>query len=110
MVRHIFLYKVAQGADPKEIVRILDELPKRLKMIRTWTLGKHQGPPGASGERSEIPLHALAANTKARSDVASRALLRSAVPDARLRTRPTSTDATGERASGLGPGGDWSAA
>jgi hypothetical protein len=50
MVRHIFLYKVAQGADPKEIIRILDELPRRLKMIRTWTLGKHQGAPGASGD------------------------------------------------------------
>ena len=50
MVRHIFLWKVAKNADPKEILRILDELPKRLSMVRTWTVGKHQGPPGASGD------------------------------------------------------------
>jgi hypothetical protein len=50
MVRHIFLWKVANDADPNEIIRILDELPKKLSMIRTWTVGKHQGPPGASGD------------------------------------------------------------
>ena len=50
MVRHIFLWKVAQGADPQEVIRILNELPGKVPGIRTWTLGKHQGAPGASGD------------------------------------------------------------
>ena len=50
MVRHIFLWRVATGADPNEVIRILNELPQKLSMIRTWTVGKHQGPPGASGD------------------------------------------------------------
>ena len=43
MVRHVFLYKVASGADHKKIVEILNTLPKKVAGIRTWTLGKHQG-------------------------------------------------------------------
>ena len=50
MVRHVFLYKVASGADHKKIVEILNTLPKKVAGIRTWTLGKHQGVPGASGD------------------------------------------------------------
>jgi hypothetical protein len=50
MIRHIFLYKVAPGADAQEILRILNELPKKVPGIRTWTLGKHTGAPGASGD------------------------------------------------------------
>jgi hypothetical protein len=50
MLRHVFLYKVAPNADPKEIIRILNELPDNVPGIRSWTLGKHQGAPGASGD------------------------------------------------------------
>lgn len=50
MIRHIFLYKVAPSADANEILRILNELPKKVPGIRTWTLGKHTGAPGASGD------------------------------------------------------------
>ena len=50
MIRHIFLYKVAPGADANEILRILNELPEKVPGIRTWTLGKHTGEPGASGD------------------------------------------------------------
>jgi hypothetical protein len=50
MIRHIFLWKVAKGADPKEVVRILNELPKKIPGIRGWSIGKHQGAPGASGD------------------------------------------------------------
>lgn len=50
MVRHVFLYKVASEADPKRIIDILNELPAKVPGIRTWTLGKHQGAPGASGD------------------------------------------------------------
>ena len=50
MVRHVFLWKVAPKADPNEIVRILNELPQKVPGIRSWTLGKHQGAPGGSGD------------------------------------------------------------
>jgi Stress responsive A/B Barrel Domain len=50
MVRHIFLWKVAKNADPNEILRILDELPEKIPGMRSWTRGKHQGAPGASGD------------------------------------------------------------
>ena len=44
MIRHIFLWKVAPGADPDEIVRILNELPGKISQIRRWEIGKHHGP------------------------------------------------------------------
>lgn len=50
MVRHVFLYKVASGADPQKVIEILNTLPKKVDGIRGWTLGKHQGAPGASGD------------------------------------------------------------
>lgn len=50
MVRHVFLWKVKQNADPSEILRILNTLPGNVPGIRNWTLGKHQGAPGASGD------------------------------------------------------------
>lgn len=50
MIRHVFLYKVAPGADPKKIIEILNTLPKKVPGIRAWTLGQHQGAPGASGD------------------------------------------------------------
>jgi hypothetical protein len=50
MVRHIFLWKVAPSANANEIIRILNELPGNVPGIRTWTVGKHTGAPGASGD------------------------------------------------------------
>ena len=50
MVRHVFLWNVANNADPNEIIRILDELPEKVPGIRTWSHGRHQGAPGASGD------------------------------------------------------------
>jgi hypothetical protein len=44
MIRHIFLWKVAPGSDAEEIIRILNELPKEIPLIRGWEIGKHQGP------------------------------------------------------------------
>jgi len=49
MIRHVFLWKVAKGADPQEIIRILDELPTKVPGIQSWSRGRHQGAPGTSG-------------------------------------------------------------
>jgi hypothetical protein len=50
MIRHVFLWKVAAKADPNEVIRILNTLPGSVPGIRSWTIGKHQGAPGASGD------------------------------------------------------------
>ena len=49
MIRHVFMWKVAKGANPDEIFRILDELPGKVPGIRLWSRGKHKGEPGNSG-------------------------------------------------------------
>lgn len=49
MVRHVFLWKVAEGADGQEVIRLLNELPRRIPGALSWKLGAHQGEPGASG-------------------------------------------------------------
>ena len=50
MVRHIFLWKVADGADPTRVVEILNELPSKVPGALNWSIGAHQGAPGASGD------------------------------------------------------------
>lgn len=50
MVRHVFLWKVAAEADPDEVIGILNELPENVAGVRTWSLGRHQGAQGASGD------------------------------------------------------------
>ena len=49
MVRHIFLWKLAEGADPETVIQLLNELPERLPGTLSWSLGPHQGEPGSSG-------------------------------------------------------------
>ena len=50
MVRHVFLWKVAPGADPDHIVEILNALPAQVPGALHWSIGAHQGAPGASGD------------------------------------------------------------
>lgn len=56
MFRHVFLYKVAPGTNPETIVEMLNALPAKVPGIRTWTLGRHQTPPGASAGRWDYGL------------------------------------------------------
>lgn len=49
MIRHIFMWQVATGSDPDEVIEILSTL-KELPSIRGWELGKHQGDPGENGD------------------------------------------------------------
>jgi len=56
MIRHVFLWRVAPGADPREILSILDQLPARIPQIRTWELGAHQGEPDGNGDPWEYGL------------------------------------------------------
>jgi hypothetical protein len=56
MFRHVFLYKVAPGADPQTTVDILQALPAKVPGIRNWTLGQHQAPAGKSAGRWDYGL------------------------------------------------------
>ena len=56
MVRHVFLWKVAPTANPDEVIRLLNELPRKIPGVLSWALGKHQGAPGASGDLWEYGL------------------------------------------------------
>jgi hypothetical protein len=50
MVRHIFLWRVAPGNDPDEILEILNTLPENVPGIRGWQVGQHQGEPNENGD------------------------------------------------------------
>ncbi len=48
-VRHIFLWRVAEGNSAQEILDILNTLPAKLPVIKGWQVGSHQGDPGENG-------------------------------------------------------------
>ena len=48
-VRHVFLWRVAEGSSQQEIVEILNTLPERLSFIEYWNVGSHQGDTGDNG-------------------------------------------------------------
>lgn len=49
MIRHVFLWKVTDDADPQYVVDRLNELPERIPGCLSWTIGAHQGEEGLSG-------------------------------------------------------------
>jgi hypothetical protein len=49
VIRHIFLWRVADGHDPDEIVAILNTLRERCPGIVGWEIGQHQGEPNENG-------------------------------------------------------------
>lgn len=50
MIRHVFAWRVAEGHDGDEIVRILNTLPGALpEIIKGWDIGQHAGDPGDNG-------------------------------------------------------------
>lgn len=48
MIRHIFMWQVAEGHDANEVIDLLNTL-KDMPMVRSWELGKHTGDPGENG-------------------------------------------------------------
>jgi Stress responsive A/B Barrel Domain len=48
-VRHIFLWRVADGSTQQEILDILNTLPQKLPVISGWQVGTHQGDTGENG-------------------------------------------------------------
>lgn len=56
MIRHVFLYKMAPGAEAEKAVEILNALPAKIPGIRGWTIGRHQSPAGAPAGRWDCGL------------------------------------------------------
>jgi hypothetical protein len=50
MIRHILLWKVAEGADEQRLAELLNELPKHIDYVRNWQLGPHAGDPVEGAE------------------------------------------------------------
>lgn len=48
MIRHVFMWQVAEGNDPDEVISLLNTL-QGLPSLRSWELGKHTGDPGDNG-------------------------------------------------------------
>jgi hypothetical protein len=43
VIRHIYLWNVDDPADGEHVARLLNELPSRIDLIRSWSLGPHRG-------------------------------------------------------------------
>lgn len=41
MVRHIWLWKFADGADARGVIATLNELPAQIPLVRSWHVGLH---------------------------------------------------------------------
>ncbi|WP_298044928.1 Dabb family protein [uncultured Citricoccus sp.] len=50
MIRHIFMWQVAESAKNSEVLDLLGQLSDRLTMINSWEVGGHQGEPNENGE------------------------------------------------------------
>lgn len=50
MIRHVFMWKIAPGADVQQIFRILNTLPKKCPGIVGWELASHQAEPNPNGD------------------------------------------------------------
>jgi hypothetical protein len=46
MVRHIYLWNVAEGADGEAAAKLLDRLPTGIDLVRSWHHGPHIGATG----------------------------------------------------------------
>jgi hypothetical protein len=56
MIRHILLYKLADGASGQKTLDILNPLPGKVPGIRNWSLGAHRAPEGSPANRWDYGL------------------------------------------------------
>jgi len=50
MIRHIFMWQVADPADKQRVVELLETLSDKMPTLRSWELGSHQGEPNENGD------------------------------------------------------------
>lgn len=49
IVRHIFLWRLADDSTQQEVLDLLNTLPEKLSVIKGWQIGSHAGDPGENG-------------------------------------------------------------
>lgn len=51
MIRHVFMWRLVEGADGGEVIDLLNTLSDRLgPVIASWEVGQHQGEPNDNGD------------------------------------------------------------
>lgn len=50
MIRHVFMWQVADPADKQRVLDLLTTLSERLPSLRSWELGGHAGEPNDNGD------------------------------------------------------------
>lgn len=49
-VRHVFMWRVARGSDPDDIIATLNTLRDNCPGILSWSIGGNQAPPNENGD------------------------------------------------------------
>ncbi len=50
MIRHLFMWQVANPADRQRVLDLLTTLSERLPTLRSWELGANDGEPNENGD------------------------------------------------------------
>jgi hypothetical protein len=50
MIRHVFVWQVAEGHDNDKVIELLNRLSVELDFILDWSIGKHVGVPNDNGD------------------------------------------------------------
>jgi hypothetical protein len=50
MIRHVFVWQVAEGHDNDKVIELLNRLSVELDFIVDWSIGKHVGAPNDNGD------------------------------------------------------------
>jgi hypothetical protein len=50
MIRHVFVWQVAEGQDNDKVIELLNRLSVELEFILDWSIGKHVGAPNENGD------------------------------------------------------------
>ena len=50
MIRHVFVWQVADGHDNDKVIELLNRLSVELDFILDWSIGKHVGAPNDNGD------------------------------------------------------------
>ncbi len=50
MIRHVFVWQVAEGHDNGKVLELLDRLSTGIPGIQDWSIGAHAGEPNDNGD------------------------------------------------------------
>jgi hypothetical protein len=50
MVRHVFVWKMADGYERSQVTGLLEQLSRQISYIADWDMGTHAGEPNENGD------------------------------------------------------------